>query len=196
MKGREARSLWSCAWAALLLGACSKTPESPIAKTNPNPTQRYEITVELVDPPRDIRKISGVAHFGVSTRACLPYREKIARVTIGASYKKEFPLVRVNDNTYRGHVFLDWPIDEDYYGLGVCKWVVTGVDTILTRSNDLNQLANLNGNEVMAESRSLSYCRAEMRDKYDRICSTPIDSERVNFLKKASYLVEMTSRID
>ena len=46
MNGREARSLRSCAWAALLLGACSKTPESPIAKTHPNPTQRYEITVE------------------------------------------------------------------------------------------------------------------------------------------------------
>lgn len=91
MKGRVNKSLCHCALAALLLGDCSKTPESPVAKTNPNPTQRYEITVELVDPPQDIREVSGVAHFGVSTRACLPYREKIARVTIGASYAREFP---------------------------------------------------------------------------------------------------------
>ena len=105
MKGRVNKSLCHCALAALLLGACSKTPESPVAKTNPNPTQRYEITVELVDPPQDILEISGVAHFGVSTRACLPYREKIARVTIGASYAREFPLVRVGDNTYKGHIW-------------------------------------------------------------------------------------------
>lgn len=81
---------------AILLGACAKVPDSPNAKTNPSPMQRYEITVELVDPPPDIKKITGIARFGVSTRACLPYREKIAGVTIGASYEKEFPLIRVN----------------------------------------------------------------------------------------------------
>ena len=64
MKGHEGKTLHHCAWAVLLLGACSKAPESPVAKTNPNPKQRYEITVELVDPPQDIREISGVAHFG------------------------------------------------------------------------------------------------------------------------------------
>lgn len=196
MKGREARSLWSCAWAALLLGACSKTPESPIAKTNPNPTQRYEITVELVDPPRDIRKISGVAHFGVSTRACLPYREKIARVTIGASYKKEFPLVPVNDNTYRGHVFLDWPIDEDYYGLGLCEWEVTRVDAILTRYDGLAQVPNMNKSEVISESENISYCREIMRDKYDFTCFTPIDEGIIRDLDPVSYKVRMSSTKD
>ncbi|WP_454257061.1 hypothetical protein [Pseudoxanthomonas mexicana] len=131
MKGHEGKTLHHCAWAVLLLGACSKAPESPVAKTNPNPKQRYEITVELVDPPQDIREISGVAHFGVGTRTCLPYREKIARVTIGASYKREFALIRAGESTYKGHIFLDWPIDQDYYGLGVCKWEITGVNAIL-----------------------------------------------------------------
>ena len=68
MKGHEGKTLHHCAWAVLLLSACSKAPESPVAKTNPNPKQRYEITVELVDPPQDIREISGVAHFGVGTQ--------------------------------------------------------------------------------------------------------------------------------
>lgn len=68
MKGRANKSLCRFALAALPLGACSKAPESPVAKTNPNPKQRYEITVELVDPPQDIREISGVAHFGVGTQ--------------------------------------------------------------------------------------------------------------------------------
>lgn len=194
MKGRGNKSLCHCALAALLLGACSKTPESPVAKTNPNPTQRYEITVELVDPPQDIREISGVAHFGVSTRACLPYREKIARVTIGASYAREFPLVRVGDNTYKGHIFLDWPVDEDYYGLGICEWELATVATVLTHQSGLIQAADLLGSEVESESSNRSFCREEMRDKFDKVCLTPIDPELIKKLEPVSYIVSMSSR--
>ena len=194
MKGRVNKSLCYCALAALLLGACSKTPESPVAKTNPNPTQRYEITVELVGPPQDIREISGVAHFGVGTRACLPYREKIARVTIGASYAREFPLVRVGDNTYKGHIFLDWPVDEDYYGLGICKWEIATVDTVITRKSGLVQAADLVGNEVKSGYSNRSFCRREMRDKFDKVCLTPIDSELIKKLEPVSYIVSMSSR--
>ena len=194
MNGREGQSLRYPTLLALLLGACAKTPESPVAKTNPNPTQRYEITVELIDPPRDIQKITGVAKFGVVTRACLPYREKIARVTIGASYQKEFPLVRVSDNTYKGHIFLDWPIDEDYYGLGVCEWRIGTVDAVFTRDRELTQSALLIGSEVTHEADTLSYCRRNMRGDQDRFCSIPIDPARVIDLGKSSYQVEMSSR--
>ena len=194
MNGREGQSLRYPTLLALLLGACAKTPESPVAKTNPNPTQRYEITVELIDPPRDIQKITGVAKFGVGTRACLPYREKIARVTIGASYQKEFPLVRVSDNTYKGHIFLDWPIDEDYYGLGVCEWRIGTVDAVFTRDRELTQSALLIGSEVTHEAETLSYCRRNMRGDQDRFCSIPIDPARVIDLGKSSYQVEMSSR--
>ena len=193
MKGHEGKTLHHCAWAVLLLGACSKAPESPVAKTNPNPKQRYEITVELVDPPPDIREISGVAHFGVSTRACLPYQEKIARVTIGASYKREFALIRAGESTYKGHIFLDWPIDQDYYGLGVCKWEITGVNAILARGNELTQTPRLTRTEVTSQSRKVSYCRKDMRDKYDFSCFTPIDEALIKELDAVSYKVRMSS---
>ena len=82
MKGHEGKTLHHCAWAVLLLGACSKAPESPVAKTNPNPTQRYEITVELVDPPPDIKRISGEAHFSIPDVACIPTPDRIAAYTL------------------------------------------------------------------------------------------------------------------
>lgn len=178
----------------LLLGACTKVPDSPNAKTNPNPIQRYEITVELIDSPSDIQKITGIAHFGVGTRACLPYREKIARVTIGASYEKEFPLVRTSENTYQGHVFLDWPIDKNYYGLGVCKWEIATVDTVITRESGLIQVADLNGTEVASASSNRSFCRKNMRDKFDKVCFTPIDPELIRELEAISYIVSMSSK--
>ena len=90
MNGREGQSLRYPTLLALLLGACSKTPESPVAKTNPNPTQRYEITVELVDPPADIKRISGEAHFSIPDVACMPTPDRIAGYTPGSRYIKNF----------------------------------------------------------------------------------------------------------
>lgn len=177
-----------------LLTACAKVPDSPNAKTNPNPTQRYEITVELIDPPSDIQKITGIAHFGVNTRACLPYREKIARVTIGASYEKEFSLIQTSENTYQGYIFLDWPINEDYYGLGVCRWEIATVDTVLVRESGLLQVADLSGIEVTSESSNRSFCRENMRDKFDKICFTPIDPMLISELEAISYIVSMSSK--
>jgi len=178
-----------------LLGACGKSSrfEPPIAKTNPNPTQRYEITVELFDPPPDIKSITGKAYFSIPDVICMPTPDRIAGYTPGSSYSKEFSLVRIDGNTYQGHVFLDWPVDEDYYGLGVCKWEIAKVKAILTRSNDLIQAPNMNQNEVISESGNISYCREVMRDKYDFTCFTPIDQEIIRDLDPVSYKVRMSS---
>lgn len=177
----------------LLLAACGKNPQPPVAQTNPNPTQRYEITVELIDPPADIQSLVGEAHFGVGTRACLPYRDRIARVTIGTSYKKEFALVPIGDNAYRGHVFLDWPVDEDYYGLGVCKWKIATIDAVFTRESGFSQAANLIEGGIPLGANS-SYCRRIIRGAHDKFCSTPIDPVRIHTLNEVSYQVRMSSR--
>ena len=193
MKGRANKSLCRFALAALPLGACSKAPESPVAKTNPNPTQRYEITVELVDPPADIKRISGEAHFSIPDVACMPTPDRIAGYTPGSRYIKNFSLTYAGSNTYKGHIFLDWPVDEDYYGLGVCKWEITGVNAILARGNELAQTPRLTRTEVTSQSRKVSYCRKDMRDKYDFSCFTPIDEALIKELDAVSYKVRMSS---
>lgn len=100
----------------------------------------------------------------------------------------------MSDNTYKGHIFLDWPIDEDYYGLGVCEWRIGTVDAVFTRDRELTQSALLIGSEVTHEADTLSYCRRNMRGDQDRFCSIPIDPARVIDLGKSSYQVEMSSR--
>jgi hypothetical protein len=179
----------------LLLGACKNRPESPVAKTNPNPTQGYEIMVELIDPPADIRRIAGEAHFGIPDVSCMHQPDPIAGYTPGSSYIKEFALTKVGENTYQGHIFLDWPIDEDYYGMGVCKWEIATVDTILIRDSGLIQSSLLLGKAaITSESAKLSFCRRNMRDKYDKLCLQPIDPALIHELSQVSYQVEMSSR--
>lgn len=180
----------------LLLVACDRSPrfEPPVAKTNPNPAQGYEITVELIDPPADVRSIAGEAHFGVPDVSCMHQPDSIAGYTPGSSYVKKFSLMRVGSNTFQGRIFLDWPIDEDYYGLGVCKWKIATVDAVFTRENGLVQTADLNGSELSSEATNLSYCRKKMRDKYDKICFQPIDPILIRELSQVSYQVKMSPR--
>ena len=194
MRGRLSKSLCYCTLAVLLLGACSKTPESPVAKTNQNPTKRYEITVELVDPPADIKRISGEAHFSIPDVACMPTPDRVAGYTPGSSHIENFALTYAGGNTYKGHIFLDWPVDEDYYGLGICKWELAAVATVLIRRSGLMQAADLLGTEVKSESSNRSFCPEEMRDKFDKICLTPIDPELIKKLEPVSYIVSMSSR--
>ncbi|WP_299340517.1 hypothetical protein [uncultured Pseudoxanthomonas sp.] len=182
--------------ASLLIAGCWGASEfkPPTVKTNSNPTQRYEITVELVDPPVDIENISGMAYFSIPDVICMPTPDRIAGYTPGSRYERGFSLVPTGNNTYRGHIFLDWPIDEDYYGLGLCKWEFAYADAIVERGSTLRQttrlsLAELNGKEV-----TVGYCRTLMRDKYDSTCFTPFDDGRIQELDPISYKMKISSR--
>lgn len=176
-----------------LLAACwgGSNFEPPLAKTNPSPTQRYEITVELVDPPADVKNISGAAYFSIPDVICMPTPDRIAGYTPGSRYEKKFPLVPTGNNTYRGHIFLDWPIDEDYYGLGVCKWELAYIDATVARSNEFLQITRLSSAELLSLSDATAYCREEMRDKFDKTCFTPSDPARAEELGLISYLVKV-----
>lgn len=181
--------------AALLLAGCWSASkfEPPVGKTNPNPTLRYEIRVELVDPPTDVKNISGAAYFSIPDVICMPTPDRIAGYTPGSRYEKRFSLIPTGHNTYQGHIFLDWPVDENYYGLGVCKWQLAYVDATLTRSNGFLQIARLSAAKLISASEIAAYCREEMRDEFDKACLTPSDPARAEELRLTSYLVKVKS---
>ncbi|TQM17458.1 hypothetical protein FB548_0842 [Pseudoxanthomonas sp. 3HH-4] len=192
MKGRVNKSLCYCALAALLLGACSKTPESPVAKTNPNPTQRYEITVGLVDPPADIKRISGEAHFSIPDVACMPTPDRIAGYTPGSSYIKNFSLTYAGGNTYKGHIFLDWPVDEDYYGLGVCKWEINTVGAVIDFGGYMQKPVLWGGTDFPSAGRKW-WCRRPDSQRIIENCTSPSDPEKIELESRDSWLVILSA---
>lgn len=179
-----------------LLAACEGEPrhQSPAAKTNPNPVERYAITVRLVDPPPDIQGISGVAHFGTD-RGCLPYRERINRITISARYEHPFALEPIGDNTYRGHIYLDWPVDEDYYGLGVCHWKLH-IAAVNIRYPNYIQKPDLWGSSDFPNGTRNWWCRRPESRRIIDNCTTPSDPLAIEKEQLDSYLVIMTASKD
>ena len=176
-----------------LLVACDKSPrfESPVAKTNPNPTHGYEITVKLIDPPPDIRSIAGEAHFGIPDVSCMHQPDPIAGYTPGSSYIKKFALTKVGANTYQGHIFLDWPIDEDYYGLGLCKWELdfASVNIDLGR---YKQKPRLWGQDFPSAGREW-WCRKPDSRRIVDNCTSPSGSGAAVQESHDSYLVILST---
>ena len=192
MRGRLSKSLCYCTSAVLLLGACSKTPESPVAKTNQNPTQRYEITVELVDPPADIKRISGEAHFSIPDVACMPTPDRIAGYTPGSSYIKNFALTYAGGNTYKGHIFLDWPIDEDYYDLGVCRWEIYTVGAVIDFGGYIQKPVLWGGTDFPGAGRKW-WCRRPDSQRIIENCTSPSDPEKIELESRDSWLVILSA---
>ena len=128
----------------------------------------------------------------VHTRTCLPYREKIARVTIGASYKREFALIRAGESTYKGHIFLDWPIDQDYYGLGVCKWELATAGVIIDFGTYSQEPDLWGGTDFPTVGRKW-WCRRPDSQRILENCTSPVDPANVERESRDSYLVILSS---
>ena len=108
----------------LVTSACgSPMNAQPDIKLNPHPVQRYEITV-TTDAPGPFNKMTGGVAYEVSNVDCSP-KDAFTGTRKIPNYALDFPMIKVDDNTYTGHVYLDQMQDEDYFGLGVCHWALT-----------------------------------------------------------------------
>ena len=179
-----------------LLAACSDSPRHvpPVAKTNPEPRDRYEITVELVDPPPGIQGISGMANFSIPDVICMRSPDPIAGYTPGSHYEHPFELEPIGDNTYRGHIYLDWPIDEDYYGLGVCRWKLAAFEILMPR-NGYTQVATFRQSDLQIHEPVGRLCRRERRMRPDEFCMIATE-QNIEKLGDASFGLSVRARED
>lgn len=139
---------------ALSVVACSPGEEPPEVRLNPSPQQHYRITLTIEDPPAEISAVKGTVQFDVKDKKCMPMTDPIAGVWKHTSFSRSV-VFRGQGNTYVGDVYTDQLLDEDYFGLGTCKWNLTGViagfhvgkieRSIAIRTDDLIEEATLHG---------------------------------------------------
>jgi hypothetical protein len=98
-------------------------PKNP--EKNPHPVERYEITA-TVGLPEAWDSVTGTIFLEVANVDCLPQDSFTGgRNVPNASY--EIEMTRIGEKTWKGSFLRDYLQDEDYYGLGVCHWEVTGL---------------------------------------------------------------------
>ncbi|MGN7916573.1 hypothetical protein [Lysobacter sp. ESA13C] len=117
---------------ALALGACSNVsePTMPHYRRNPHPQQRYEITLRLDDAPGPVLTLQGAAQYEVTDLSCVP---ELAGTGVRPMPRHSLPAtyIRTAANRYVIAVHADAMRDEDYHGLGVCRWKLAALHVSL-----------------------------------------------------------------
>jgi len=80
-----------------------KAESDPVVTENPKKHQKYELTVTMITTNRT------------------------AGATAYAVYQPEFSLKKISDTVYQGEFYTDRPLNEDYFGQGVCLWENIGI---------------------------------------------------------------------
>ncbi|HEX7815552.1 hypothetical protein [Dyella sp.] len=107
----------------------------PEIKENPHPKARYEVTLTIDDAPGPFDTVSGFVQYEVTNTECVPDSDPINRIKKPPRHFPPITFERVNDHQYRGAFYADLMQDEDYYGMGVCHWHVTGAVATLKNHN-------------------------------------------------------------
>ncbi len=102
-----------------------------LAKLNPSPRKAYELVLRLKDAPGDFAVVEGVAQYDVSNEDQCGHIEPATGTAARITSQEPVELRKVADGEYRGTVYIDRMLDEDYYGRGVCKWEFTGAGAML-----------------------------------------------------------------
>ncbi len=103
--------------------------KKPEVKINPARKNRYEVTVNIKDAPGGFASVEGVESYYAPN--CKYTTNRMMGATSNPSFDQKIPLKKVGDMAYMGVFYTDSPLNEDYYGQGVCKWENIGISVRL-----------------------------------------------------------------
>lgn len=140
---------------ALITSACGSPMKTPDIKQNANPKMRYQITVTIKDAPGPFDSVTASAGYDVDNTRCVPLSPG-SGATLAPEKSVPIRLSRTADNVYQGTIYVDLLQDEDYYGLGVCRWKMTTVSANLSVQK-LAMSPFLSLQDVLAQKSVTSY---------------------------------------
>ncbi len=103
--------------------------EAPEVKANPNRKEHYQMVIKIKDAPLTFQVIRGSEQYQAMN--CRYTTSRFAGSTISPHHAEQLKYIKVDDETYVTEFYTDTPLNEDYYGQGVCKWQFLSAGTSL-----------------------------------------------------------------
>jgi len=114
--------------AAIALGlcACSNAVKDPKYERNPDPKRKYVVTAKVEGAPGPFRVATASVQYVIGpTQECMPPAEPISGTFPTPDRENLASQVRkVSESEFEFDVYLDGMAAKDYFGRGVCTWVV------------------------------------------------------------------------
>lgn len=174
MAAAASMALAACAPVQDFSTSVEEGKDKPLRKLNRNPKRAYTISMTIENAPGPFAVVRGSAQYDVENHVeCGRYVE-FSGVHLSMTSLEDFPLTKVSDAEYRGIVYSDLIMDEDYFGRGVCRWKLTQAQVILKATGedaDTRFLPDLGAEAVHAEKSETRYFwkeRYPREDGYDR----------------------------
>jgi hypothetical protein len=112
-------------------------------KFNPHPQEIYEIILTAHDAPGPLEQGGGDVFYKVDTQSAS--HDNTTDSAVYHSGPEKFERVgKTGGNTYKMFVPRDLLVDEDYFGQGVCHWIMEDdIEMSVGRGFDSSNFANL-----------------------------------------------------
>jgi hypothetical protein len=143
--------------------ACGQSMKKPDIKLNPDPQLRYEVTLTIdQDVPGPFESVIAFSYYQTDDKR-VPM-QPISGAVLSVDHRVPVTLRQTAPRTYQGMVYLDLLLDEDYYGLGVCRWSLMSFNAQLI-AGEVRFGAAIGGKEVAAgQPRTEYYPKAAYGD--------------------------------
>jgi len=154
-----------------ITSACSSPMKNPDIKMNPNPKFRYEFTVSIDGAPGPFDSITSSAQYQVMNPNCVPMQPGSGATP---TISKSIPIVleRESDKLYKGSFETDAFEDENYFGLGVCRWQLIAADAVLSNKK-VSMTPSLLPKDIQARKSVTTYFS---NDSYQNIGMEGVDT--------------------
>jgi hypothetical protein len=136
----------------LITTACSSPMKTPDIKQNPNPKQHYEITMKVDGAPKGFDSAIGSMQYVVKNSDACVAPDPVSGHHSNLAQFLPFEIKKVDEHTYKGTVVTDYFLDADYYGLGVCQWVMSSAMAVFkVNGNNIDLRPSILNEDLVAE---------------------------------------------
>jgi hypothetical protein len=136
----------------LVTTAYASSMNTPDIQKNAHPSQLYEVTLTVSDVPRVFDSVEGTVQYRIgNSEVCSP-EDPVSNLHRTLDQFQRVTFTRVDPHTYKADVVVDYYLDADYFGMGVCHWVVKAVVPVMkTHGNSFDLGLDMQGDDLVAQ---------------------------------------------
>jgi hypothetical protein len=176
--------------ALIVLAGCKRVEPPQDIKVNPNPSQKYIVTVQI-DDAINIQDMEAIKRYQVSNvRTCSPIDETLAIGGMWRPIEKKIHL-KLNPlahNTFQTIYNSKYFLDEAYYSMDVCHWKGYGIQYNFTKDKVLYQFS-LENADITHGNQVILQCASLKRNISEGISQGCIDHQKYGHAMPGAYFV-------